>query len=465
MKVTLLSDIFLKKKNINTVILINGWVRNRRDSKSGISFLDIYDGSIVTTLQVIAKNTLSNYVTEILKLTIGCSVKIVGKLIHSLHKKNIYELKAHLIQVIGTVSSPKSYPMSAKRHTLEHLRNFCHLRPRTNIIGVISRIRNTVFYTLHKFFQSKQYLWVATPIITSINTEGGGDMFKISMLDTSNYELNKKIKNFKKKFFNRSAFLTVSGQLTLEAYACSLSKVYSFGPVFRAENSNTKKHLAEFWMLEMEKAFTTVKKISNFSEILLKHVIQKVLEKNSLDLSFLKKYIDNNIFIRLKKILNINFFHIEYKEALDILLKNSHLFSEKIFWGIDFNTIQEKYLVEEYFKAPVVIYNYPKNIKPFYMKLNSDEITVSAFDILFPLVGEIIGGSEREDRFSILENRMKIFKETQKDYHWYQDLRKYGTIPHAGFGLGFERLILYITGLNNIRDVIPFPRSVGDLKF
>ncbi|WP_343126402.1 asparagine--tRNA ligase [Buchnera aphidicola] len=463
MKVTSLSEIFLKKKNINEIILIRGWVRSRRDSKSGISFLNVYDGSIFNSIQVVIKNSLSNYFTEILKLTIGCSVIIKGILIFSPSSINIYEIKAISVHVIGKILSPQKYPMSAKKHTLEHLRNFCHLRPRTNIIGAITRIRNTIFFNIHKFFQSKKYFWISTPIITSINTEGAGEMFKISMLDMKNYEYQKK--KHKKNFFNRTAFLTVSGQLTLEAYACALSKVYSFGPVFRAENSNTRKHLAEFWMLEIEEAFSNINQISKFSEKLLKFLISKVLKKNFLDLSFLNKNINTKIISRLQSFLDIKFFYIEYKEALNILLKNSHLFLEKIYWGIDFSTEHEKYLVEVYFKAPIIIYNYPKKIKPFYMKLNTDGITVSAFDVLLPHVGEVIGGSEREDKFEILKENMKLLKDTQKDYIWYQDLRKYGTIPHAGFGLGFERLILYITGLKNIRDIIPFPRTSGNLNF
>lgn len=466
MLITSICNIFTKKNNIADIITIRGWIRSRRDSKSGISFLNVYDGSIIKTIQVIAKKNLSNYYNEIIKLTIGCSIIIKGYLKFSPGKLQKYEILAENIQVIGWINNPASYPMSAKNHTLEYIRNFCHLRIRTNLFGSISRIRNIVFHALHRFLYQKKYFWIATPIITSINAEGAGSMFKVSMLDYKNIEHNK-IHNLNKRkdFFDNNVYLTVSGQLTLEAYACALSKVYSFGPTFRAENSNTTRHLAEFWMLEIEKAFANIDDISKLSENLLKFVIKTVLNECNDDLIYLQKYIDPNILIRLDSFIKKPFITIEYIDAIKILQNNICNNNEEIFWGKDLSSNQEKYLVEKYFHSPVIIKNYPKSLKAFYMRLNKDNRTVSAIDVLLPLVGEIIGGSEREERLLFLKNRMNEEGLNEKNYLWYQDLRKYGTVPHSGFGLGFERLIIYITGVKNIRDVIPFPRTVGHANF
>ncbi|VFP85968.1 Asparagine--tRNA ligase [Buchnera aphidicola (Cinara pseudotaxifoliae)] len=465
MKKISILDIYNQNNHLNKLITINGWIRNNRYSKIGISFLTVYDGSSTSTIQVIVKKILYNYFTEIIKLTVGCSVIISGYLKLSKGNLQAYEIHACHIKVLGWIDHPEKYPMSAKKHSIEHIRNYCHLRPRTNLIGVISRIRNVVFQSLNQFLNNFGYLWVSTPIITSIDAEGAGSMFKVSMLDENNS--NNQINYIRKEneFFKKKVFLTVSGQLTLESYACALSKVYSFGPTFRAENSNTKKHLTEFWMLEVEKSFSDINDISAFSECLLKNSIADVLNNCVSELLFLQKKVDKTIINRLNKFLEIDFIQVEYTDVIDILLKNKNIFDEDIFWGKDLSSSQEKYLVNDYFKSSVIIRNYPKKLKAFYMRVNDDKSTVSAFDIIIPRVGEIIGGSEREDRIDYLDNRMQEIGLNNKNYDWYKDLRRYGTVPHAGFGLGLERLILFITGINNIREVIPFPRTVGHADF
>ncbi|WP_075431984.1 asparagine--tRNA ligase [Buchnera aphidicola] len=466
MSVLSIYDIFLTDSYINKNITINGWVRSRRDSKKGISFLSVYDGSCHNIIQIIVKNSLDNYYTEILKLTIGCSVKVQGVLQYSRGKLQKYEIFAKKIIALGWIENPALYPMSAKKHTMEYMRNFCHLRSRTNLFGAITRIRNVAFHAAHNFLYKKQYFWISTPIITSINTEGAGSMFKVSMLEAQNIQDKKLFSNdIKKEFFNKKVFLTVSGQLTLEAYACALSKVYSFGPTFRAENSNTKRHLAEFWMLEVETAFANIDDISKFSEKLLKYIISTVLKNSLVDLLFLQNNLDSNILSRLNNFINIPFININYSDAIKILLKNSYKIKEEILWGNDLSILQEKYLVEKYFKRPIIIRNYPKSLKAFYMRINSDNRTVSAIDVLIPLVGEIIGGSEREERLPLLKKRINEMGLNKNDYIWYQELRKYGTVPHAGFGLGFERLVMYITGIKNIREAIPFPRTAKNADF
>ncbi|WP_075433905.1 asparagine--tRNA ligase [Buchnera aphidicola] len=461
MKTASIFDIYTKNNYVNKLVTINGWVRSKRTSKIGISFLTIYDGSSAHTIQVVAKKSLLQNFTEITKLTAGCSISVEGQLLLSYGNFQIYEINAHNIEVLGWVDRPELYPISAKKHTVEYMRNFLHLRPRTRLISVVSRIRNTVFYSLNQFLQNHNYLWVSSPIITSIDAEGAGSMFKVSLLDTSNH-LHGENKGAKKiDFFGKKVFLTVSGQLTLEAYACALSKVYSLGPTFRAENSNTKKHLSEFWMLEVEKAFADIDQISSFSEKLLKYVISYVLDNCLPDLIFLQKTINVNLISRLNKFLCMKFIQIEYTEVVNIIKKNGNIIQDNISWGEDLSAQQEKYLIHDYFKSPIVIRNYPKLLKAFYMRLNSDNQTVSAFDVLIPRVGEIIGGSEREDRMNYLDARMREVKLHREKYNWYRDLRRYGTVPHAGFGLGVERLILFITGVKNIRESIPYPRTIG----
>ncbi|CAL4042900.1 Asparagine--tRNA ligase [Buchnera aphidicola (Phyllaphis fagi)] len=457
-----INDIYQNKVLINNTIAIFGWIRNRRDSKSGFSFIDIYDGSCVHTIQVIVNKSILNYKSEVLKLTIGCSVCVTGILILSIGKKQKYEIQVLKIQILGWVDHPSHYPVSAKKHTYEYLRDIPHLRSRTNFIGVITRIRNHIFHALHQFLYKNNYYWIPTPIITSLNSEGAGEMFRVSTLDMKNIPLNNYgLVDFKKDFFGKECFLTVSGQLTAEAYACSMTKVYTFGPTFRAENSNTTRHLSEFWMLEIEQAFSNLEDIIVLSEIIIKYVIKFVLECCKHDINFLYNYIDKNIFNRLYTFLYSKIIHLNYIDAIKILINSKKKFNYPVHFGIDLSSEHEKYLVDNYFKSSIIIKNYPKNIKAFYMRLNDDNNTVSAMDLLVPGIGEILGGSQREERQVVLESRLSELNLKKEDYSWYIDLRRYGSVPHSGFGLGFERLISYITGVKNIRDLIPFPRIVN----
>ncbi|QCI17177.1 asparagine--tRNA ligase [Buchnera aphidicola (Aphis helianthi)] len=461
-----ISKIYENDIILNTSITVYGWVRSRRSSKSGFSFITVYDGSCFHSIQVIANNTLYNYYKEILHLTIGCSLLIKGILILSLGEKQKYEITATEIKVLGWVENPNTYPISAKKHSLEYLREVAHLRSRTNLIGVIVRIRNYVFQLLHKFLHKKGYYWIPTPIITTLNTEGTGEMFNVSTLNMENIpKKDNGSVDFKKDFFGKESFLTVSGQLNLETYACSLSKVYTFGPTFRAENSNTIRHLAEFWMLEVESAFLNLDEISKFSEEMLKYICKYVLKNCITDIKFLKNYIDSDIINRLEKFLLLDFVRIKYIDAINILISSKNKFDNIVFPGIDLNSEHERFLVEKHFKRPVIITDYPKELKAFYMRLNDDEKTVAAMDLLVPGIGELIGGSQREERISILDLRLSELNLKKEEYWWYRDLRRYGTVQHSGFGMGFERFISYITGVSNIRDIIPFPRTVNSSHF
>lgn len=465
MNVVSILNIYKDDIIVNSYITIRGWVKSCRSSKLGFSFISVYDGSCVESIQVIAKNILSNYYTDILRLTIGCSVIVTGRLIFSIGIKQKYEIESNKIEVLGWVENPDTYPVSAKKHSMEYLRKVAHLRSRTNLIGVISRIRNHVMQSLHRFFDKNNYFWVPTPIITSLNTEGAGDMFRVSTLDMKNIPKNQDGSvNFKKDFFGKESFLTVSGQLNIETYACSLSKVYTFGPTFRAENSNTVRHLAEFWMLEVESAFSDLNDILDFSEYMLKYICKSVLKHCSSDISFLKNYTDTQIINRLEKLLS-DYIRIDYIDAVSILRESKLQFNESVFLGMDLSSEHERFIVEKYFKNPVIIKNYPKELKAFYMRLNNDNKTVAAMDLLVPNVGELIGGSQREERISILDQRLLELDLKKEDYWWYRDLRRYGTVPHSGFGMGFERLLSYITGITNIRDLIPFPRTVNNANF
>ncbi|WP_343192442.1 asparagine--tRNA ligase [Buchnera aphidicola (Taiwanaphis decaspermi)] len=457
-----IANIFNKQIKLNTNIKISGWVRTKRDSKLGFSFIVIYDGSCLKTLQIIANKKIKNYKKEILLLTTGCSIQVKGVLVYYKENKQLYEIKAKHIKILGWVNNPCSYPMSAKHHTLEHLRNFSHLRPRTNFIGAISRIRNILFYYIHKYFQKNNYYWIQTPIITSLDTEGSSEMFEIS--ESKSYITSKSKKN-NYKFFGKKTFLTVSSQLNLESYACSMSKVYSFGPTFRAENSNTTRHLAEFWMLEVERSFIKLPEIIEITKNFLKYILNNLLLKSEEDIVFFSKLFNVDLIQKIQKLINYDFFEIEYKEAIDILIKENNRFNVKISINSDLNHEHELYLTDKYFNAPVIIKNFPKQLKAFYMKINNDNKTVASMDILLPKLGEIIGGSQREDRLSMLDKRLFELKLNKKKYWWYRDLRKYGTVPHSGFGLGFERLLLYVTNIKNIRDVVPFPRSSKNAFF
>ncbi|MGP1947310.1 MAG: asparagine--tRNA ligase [Arsenophonus sp. NC-PG7-MAG3] len=447
-------------------VTVRGWVRTKRDSKAGFSFLAIYDGSCFNPLQAIVNNELDNYENEVLLLTTGCSIEITGIVKLSKGKEQNFELSATQVVIVGMIENPDSYPMAAKRHSVEYLREVAHLRPRTNLIGAVARVRNTLFQAIHRFFHKEGYLWVSTPIITASDTEGAGEMFRVSTLDLQNIPRTEKGDiNFDKDFFGREAFLTVSGQLNGEAYACALSKIYTFGPTFRAENSNTSRHLAEFWMVEPEVAFANLNDIAILAEKMLKYLFKSVLQERYDDLTFFADRIDKDVINRLEKFVTSDFTQINYIDAIKILKQSGQSFEKSVDWGIDLSSEHERYLVEKHFKAVVVIKNYPKDIKAFYMRLNDDDETVAAMDILAPGIGEIIGGSQREERLNKLDTRMEEMGLNRQNYNWYRDLRRYGTVPHAGFGLGFERLGAYVTGVQNIRETIPFPRTPRNATF
>ncbi len=443
-----------KKKYKNKKIKIRGWIKTKRESKLGITFLEINDGSYLNNIQIIIKkNKIKNYKKKIKKIKNGCSIIIKGKIIKNKKNKK-YEINATKFKIIGKIKNTKKYPISPKYHSLEFLREISHLRPRTKIFSSISRIRNTLIFSLHNFFQKKKFLLINTPILTSLDTEGHSKMFEI------------KYKN--KNFFNKKAYLTVSGQLNLESYACSLSKVYNIGPVFRAENSNTKKHLAEFWMLETEIAFSNLKYIINLSKKMLSYVFKKILKKNYEDLIYLINFTSKNIEKKLNNINNIikkKYITINYNEIINILKKEKYFKKNNIKWGINISTKYEKFLTEKYFKQGIIIKNFPKKIKPFYMKINKDNKTVSSIDIILPKIGEIIGGSEREYNLNIIDKNIKKKSLNIKKYYWYRELRKFGTVPHSGFGLGIERILMYITNINNIRDTIAFPKYPNYINF
>ncbi|URJ26370.1 asparagine--tRNA ligase [Blochmannia endosymbiont of Camponotus modoc] len=469
MNIVSVVDILSGNVSKNTEITIQGWIRTRRDSKAKISFLDLYDGSCINSLQIIAYDQLDNYKNEILRLTSGCSVIIVGIIVKSIGIKQHVEVIAKNIKILGWIEDPSTYPITAKKHTMEYLREVSHLRPRTNTIGAVARIRDTLSQAIHNFLHKQGFIWIPTPIITACDTEGSSKMFCVSTSETQQILSNPNEKlhhtHDTYDFFSKKAFLTVSGQLNAEAYACALSKVYTFGPTFRAEYSNTNRHLAEFWMIEPEAAFMTLDDIIILAESLLKNIIRILLEKRSDDIKYLVDKINKNIITILENFSDIKFNHIEYTEAIKLLEICNRKFNNPIHWGTDLFSEHEKYLSEEYFKSPVIIKNSPKNIKAFYMRLNDDNKTVASMDILVPGIGEIIGGSQREERLSKLDQRLQENCLTQENYWWYRDLRRYGTVPHSGFGLGFERLMIYVTGIKNIRDVIPFPRTSKNINF
>ncbi len=459
-------EILSGKIAIGEKVTVAGWIRTRRDSKAGFSFLAVNDGSGFDNVQIIAPNTLNNYESEILKLTTGCSVVVDGTLKASEGKGQAYEINADKVFVTGFVEDPDTYPMSAKRHSVEYLREYAHLRPRTNLMGAVMRIRNTVAYAIHSFFQENGFMWVATPLITSSDCEGAGEMFTVTNFDLNNVPKNDKGEaDFSKDFFGKHAYMTVSGQLNVETYACAFSKVYTFGPTFRAENSNTTRHLAEFWMVEPEMAFTDLDGCATTAEKLLKYVFKTVLEQRADDMKFISERVDKDAITRLEHFISSDFAKVDYTDAIEILKKATKKFEYPVEWGIDLQSEHERYLAEEHFKAPVVVKNYPRDIKAFYMKQNDDGKTVAAMDVLAPGIGEIIGGSQREDNLEKLDKRMDELGMNKDSYWWYRDLRRYGSVPHSGFGLGFERLIVYITGVGNVRDVIPFPRTPHSAEF
>lgn len=459
-------DVLQGKIAVGSTISVQGWVRTRRDSKAGISFLAVYDGSCFDPIQAVIEKDLPNYEQDILRLTAGCSVKVTGTVVESPGQGQQYELRATQVEIYGFVDDPETYPMAAKRHSIEYLREVAHLRARTNIVGAITRVRHTLAQAIHQFFDERGFFWLSTPIITASDTEGAGEMFRVSTLDLLNLpKTDKGNIDFDKDFFGKEAFLTVSGQLNAETYACALSKVYTFGPTFRAENSNTTRHLAEFWMMEPEVAFADLDDNAKLAEDMLKYVFKTVLEKRADDMQFFAQHIDKDAIQRLESFINADFAQVDYTDAITILQNCDAKFENPVSWGIDLASEHERYLAEQHFKAPVVVKNYPKDIKAFYMRMNDDGKTVAAMDVLAPGIGEIIGGSQREERLDMLDKRMDEMGLKKEDYWWYRDLRRYGTVPHSGFGLGFERLIVYVTGVQNVRDVIPFPRTPRNANF
>ncbi|MCE0492437.1 asparagine--tRNA ligase [Vibrio salinus] len=458
-------DVLSGKLSVDTEVTVKGWIRSRRDSKAGISFLAIYDGSCFNPIQAVVPNSLNNY-ADVQKLTTGCSVNVTGKIVESPAKGQDFELAANSVEVIGWVEDADTYPMAKTRHSIEYLREVAHLRPRTNIIGAVARVRNCLSQAIHRFYHENGFMWVSAPLITASDCEGAGEMFRVSTLDMNNLPLTDKGQvDYNEDFFGKETFLTVSGQLNAETYACALSKVYTFGPTFRAENSNTSRHLAEFWMVEPEVAFAELDDVAGLAENMLKYVFKAVLEERRDDLEFFAQRVDKTVLDRLEKFVTSDFAQVDYTDAIDILLKSGKKFEFPVEWGIDMSSEHERYLAEEHFKAPVIVKNYPKDIKAFYMRLNDDGKTVAAMDVLAPGIGEIIGGSQREERLDVLDARMTEMGIQPEHMSWYRDLRRYGTVPHSGFGLGFERLVSYVTGVSNVRDVIPFPRTPRSANF
>ena len=443
---------------------LQGWVRTRRDSKGGFSFLEINDGSCFGNIQVIADAALANYESEIKKLGAGASVTVEGQIKASPAKGQETEVQASRVIVHGW-ADPETYPLQKKQHSFEFLRTLAHLRPRTNTFGAVTRVRNCVCRSIHEFFQEQGFLYVQTPIITASDCEGAGEMFKVTTLDMAQVPKAEGKVDFAKDFFNRPAYLTVSGQLQGEIFACSLGKIYTFGPTFRAENSNTSRHLAEFWMAEPEMAFFELTDNMDLAEAFLKRIVRDVLEREAEDMQFFNQRIDDTALATLEGIVEHEFVRLSYTEAIERLEKSGQTFEFPVAWGRDLQAEHERYLTEQVFKRPVILHDYPRTIKPFYMRVNDDGRTVRAMDVLAPKVGEIIGGSQREERLDVLESRMREQGLEAENYWWYLDLRRYGTVPHSGFGLGLERVVQFITGMANIRDVIPFPRTPGSADF
>jgi asparaginyl-tRNA synthetase len=462
-----ITDVLNGKFPAGEPIQIEGWVRTRRDSKAGFSFITVHDGSCFDGLQVVAPKELSNYESDVLKVGAGCSVHVEGELVESQGKGQSLEIQASKIEVVGWVDDPETYPMQQKRHSMEYLREVAHLRPRTNIIGAVTRVRHCLSQAIHRYFHENGYFWVHTPIITASDCEGAGEMFRVSTLDANNLPRTEKGEvDYSKDFFGRETHLTVSGQLNVEAYCLAMSRVYTFGPTFRAENSNTRRHLAEFWMVEPEIAFADIFDDMTLAEEFLKYIFKAVLDERGDDLAFFNKWVDKGCIQRLESFVSADFERMEYGDAIERLKSvKKKKFEFPVEWGVDLQSEHERFLTEKIVGRPVAIYNYPKDIKAFYMRMNEDGKTVAAMDVLAPGIGEIIGGAQREERLDVLDARLEEMKLPKDDYWWYRDLRRYGTVPHAGFGLGFERAILYATGIENIREVIPFPRAPRQAEF
>jgi len=452
-----------------TSVTVRGWVRTRRDSKAGLSFIHLHDGSCFDPIQVVAPASLANYESDIKRLTSGCSLVARGVVTPSQGQGQAVELQAEAVEVVGWVDDPEAYPIQAKKTSFEYLREVAHLRPRTNTLGAVARVRHALSIAVHRYFHEHGFFWVHTPIVTASDAEGAGEMFRVSTLDLANIgavpRTPEGATDFKQDFFGREAFLTVSGQLNVESYACALSRVYTFGPTFRAENSNTTRHLAEFWMIEPEVAFADLAANADLAESFLKYIFRALLEERGDDLKFFAERIDKECIRRLETFVNSSFERMSYTDAIAALEKSSKAFEFPVRWGMDLQSEHERWLTEVHLKAPVVVMNYPKEIKAFYMRMNDDGKTVAAMDVLAPGIGEIIGGSQREERLDCLDRRLAELGLDPQAYWWYRDLRRFGTVPHAGFGVGLERTIIYATGMANIRDVIPFPRTPGNATF
>jgi asparaginyl-tRNA synthetase len=451
-------------QHVDEAVEIRGWVRTRRDSKGGFSFLEINDGSSFGNLQIVAPGELPNYASEVQKLTVGCSVVVTGQLKRSPAAGQATELHADALRVLGWCDA-EEYPLQKKRHTFEKLREWAHLRGRTNTFGAVMRVRDQICHSIHRFFHEQQFLYLHTPIITASDCEGAGEMFRVTTLNLEKLATNNRPLDTTQDFFHKPAFLTVSGQLEGETYATALGRIYTFGPTFRAENSNTSRHLAEFWMVEPEAAFFDLADDMKLAEAFLKRIFGDCLNHCEEDMKFFNEHIQPGVVDQLKKVVETPFAHMTYSDAVKALETCGEKFSFPVKWGIDLQAEHERYLTEKHVGGPLILTDYPSSIKPFYMKLSDDERTVGAMDVLVPGVGEIIGGSQREDRLDVLLARMTASGLNPADYWWYIDLRKFGSVPHAGFGLGLERAVQYVTGMANIRDVIAFPRTPGNAEF
>ncbi len=465
MSASRVADCFSGKISVGSIVTVQGWVRTARHSKAGLSFVGLSDGSCFTPLQIIAEAGLENYEAEVKRLGTGCSITVVGELVASPAAGQAVELKAQSLTVVGWVDDPETYPMQAKQHSMEFLREQAHLRPRTNIIGAVTRVRNTLAQAVHRFFHERGFLWIHTPILTGSDAEGAGQMFRVSTLDFANLPRRPDGSvDDSQDFFGKPAHLTVSGQLNVEGYCLALSNVYTFGPTFRAENSQTRRHLAEFWMIEPEIAFADLAADADLASDFLQYIFRAVLNERQDDLAFFAQRVDKTCVERLQRFVDASFERMTYTEAVARLEATTTKFEFPVKWGIDLQSEHERWLCEQVGR-PVVVMNYPKDIKAFYMRQNEDGRTVAAMDVLAPGVGEIIGGSQREERLDVLDERIRTMGLDPAHYGWYRDLRRYGSVPHAGFGLGFERAVMYATGVENIRDVIPYPRAAGQLEF
>jgi asparaginyl-tRNA synthetase len=461
-----IADILAGRVPVGAEVTVKGWVRTRRDSKAGLSFLHVNDGSSLDNLQVVAPESLANFTDEVLHLTTGCAVEVTGTVAASQGKGQSVELAAGSVIVVGWVDDPETYPIQAKRHSFEYLREVAHLRPRTNTFGAVARVRHSLAMAIHRYFDEHGFAWIHTPILTASDAEGAGELFRVSTLDLANLPRTPDgAIDYAQDFFGKPAYLTVSGQLNIEAYCLALTNVYTFGPTFRAENSNTSRHLSEFWMVEPEIAFADIHDNADLAEDLLRYSFRAILDERPEDMAFFAERIDPDAIARLEALASSSFARMTYTEAIDVLERAGRAWEFPVAWGVALQAEHERYLCEEYAKRPVVVVDYPKEIKAFYMRLNDDGRTVAAMDVLAPGIGEIVGGSQREERLDVLDARIRETGLDPAVYWWYRDLRRYGTVPHAGFGLGFDRAVAYATGMANIRDVIPFPRTPQSADF